>query len=157
MKICLCKIGKPNTKEINNLVENFQKRLRGFAKIDVVILKDTKPQRAPNKPAKKVPSILEGLKKNSGSFIVVLDERGVQWSSPQLAEFIQKSTDNPQIKSLTFVVGGPYGLGDEARKEADLIWSLSNAVFPSEIAWFLLWEQIYRAFNIIKGTPYHHE
>jgi len=160
----MIKIGKPGRKEIVSLVSDYQKRLRTFTKFEALDFKDVLPQNSSRangskntKNLKKDPAaIIRELKKTSSDFVVILDERGTHFSSPELADFIKRKTDNREIKSLAFVVGGPYGLGDKAREEADLVWSLSKGVFPSEIAWLLLWEQIYRAYNINQGTPYHH-
>jgi 23S rRNA (pseudouridine1915-N3)-methyltransferase len=88
---------------------------------------------------------------------VVLDERGKDLSSPELAQFIQSKMDLGHTKSLSFVIGGPYGISDELRQQADFVWRLSKGVFPSDLAWVMVWEQIYRAANILRGTPYHHE
>ena len=60
------------------------------------------------------------------------------------------------MAKMTFVIGGPYGLTDEVRQQADLVLSLAKGVFPSDLAWVMLWEQLYRASTIIRRTPYHH-
>jgi 23S rRNA (pseudouridine1915-N3)-methyltransferase len=158
MKIKLVKIGKPSRREIIALVADYEKRLRPLNRIEFIEYKDIPPESRGVKNGKKDPTaIIRELKKSSGDIVVALDERGKSWSSVDLANFIDAKIQNREVKSLAFVVGGPYGLGDEARQAADVIWSLSQSVFPSEIAWLLLVEQIYRAFSIIQGTSYHHE
>ncbi len=158
MKIKLVKIGRPSRKEIISLVADYEKRLRPLGRVEFLEFKDTNPESRGQKSAKKDPAtIIRELKKSPGDLVIALDERGKSWSSIELANFIEKSLQNRETKSLSFVVGGPYGLGDEGRHAADVIWSLSPAVFPSEIAWLILAEQIYRAFSIIQGTAYHHE
>jgi 23S rRNA (pseudouridine1915-N3)-methyltransferase len=158
VNIKLVKIGKPTRREIIALVADYEKRLRSLNRVEFLEFKDVPPESRGSKSTKKDPAtIIRELKKSPADLVVALDERGKSWSSIDLAKFIDSAMQNREVKSLAFIVGGPYGLGDEARQAADVIWSLSPAVFPGEIAWLLLVEQIYRAFNIIQGTPYHHE
>lgn len=146
MKIRLIKIGKVK-KDLVNIVDNYVKRLKGFAKIEIQEFKN--PEHASRLIVEE-----SALQQN---YFVALDEHGVSWSSPELAKFIKQKIDNPSIKNLTFVVGGPYGLDKKIKKEVSTFWSLSRAVFPSDLAWLLTVEQIYRAFTIINGSPYHHD
>ena len=146
MKIRLLKIGRIK-KEFQPLLNVYHNRLKSFSKTEFLEAKN-------NEQALK---LVQELKQKTGQIIVCLDEKGRQWSSKELSSFVGKHTDEPQTKSLTFIVGSPYGLTSEISNYADYKWSLSNATFPSDIAWLLLNEQIYRAFNIINGTPYHHE
>ena len=146
MKIRLLKIGRIK-KEFQPLLTVYHNRLKSFNKSEFLETKN-------NDQALK---LIMDLKQKTGQIIVCLDEKGAQWSSTELATFIDGHKDKPTTKSLTFVVGSPYGLSNEISSQADYKWSLSNATFPSDLAWLLLHEQIYRAFNIINGTPYHHE
>ncbi|MEZ4743608.1 MAG: 23S rRNA (pseudouridine(1915)-N(3))-methyltransferase RlmH [Bdellovibrionota bacterium] len=165
MKFKMIKIGKINRKEIINLVADYEKRLRTLINIETFEYKDHPPAESSNtgtnkstKKIKKDPlQIIKEFKKIPGDFMVILDERGKNLSSLELANFIKKKTEDPLVKSISFVIGGAYGVGESARTEADFIWSLSNAVLPNEIAWLIAWEQIYRAHSIIQGTPYHHD
>jgi 23S rRNA (pseudouridine1915-N3)-methyltransferase len=157
--IRLVKIGKPSRREIISLVEDYEKRLRAMARVEFLEFKDVPSQASGGGKGgrKDVPSIIRDLRKGPGDIVVCLDERGKQWTSPELAGFLNASQDNREVKSVSFVVGGPYGLGDEGRRESDQLWCLSKGVYPSEIAWLVAVEQIYRAINILHGTPYHHE
>ncbi|MFK7824676.1 MAG: 23S rRNA (pseudouridine(1915)-N(3))-methyltransferase RlmH [Oligoflexales bacterium] len=146
MKIRLLKIGRIK-KEFQPLLAVYHNRLKSFSKTEFLETKN-------NEQAFK---LIQDLKQKTGQIIICLDEKGKQWSSKELSSFVVKHTDLPQTKSLMFVVGSPYGLPSEISSSADYKWSLSNATFPSDLAWLLVHEQIYRAFNIINGTPYHHE
>ncbi len=145
MKIEVIKIGKPTTEDSKSLVKMYITRTKVLNPIESIEYKD-----------------LESLKSRSkaiftpGQWVVALDERGQEWTSPGLSQQFKKWLDNPAIKSVAFVIGGPYGLDDEIRKKANGIWSLSNGTLPSDLAWIMASEQIYRAFTILKGMPYHH-
>ena len=142
MKLVLVKIGKPRTSEVRALVDMYLERMQTLAPITSVELRD----------GDKIPGI-----EKSGTHLVVLDERGKQWTSPDFAKLITKWTDDPAIKQVIFVIGGPYGVPEELRKSAQTLWALSAGVLPSDLAWLVTAEQIYRAYTILKGTSYHHQ
>lgn len=93
----------------------------------------------------------EGKKilKQSQSYIL-LDEKGREFNSRELASFIKER------EGIDFVVGGPFGVSDEVKEKAKDILSLSKMTFPHEMARLLLLEQVYRAMTILKGMEYHH-
>ncbi len=93
----------------------------------------------------------------SGALTVALDEKGATWNTLELAAKIQQWTDDPRVKSVRFIVGDAHGLSKEVRDSADFIWSLSPLTLQGDLAWLILWEQVYRAVTINKGIPYHHE
>lgn len=146
MKFTFVKIGKVDRK-LNDIAEQYLGRLKSFAKFEVAHYKN----------ADAADKALELLANRQSALIVALDERGHQWSSLELADFIEKKSDQGMVKHLVFVVGGPYGLSETLKAISTTKWSLSKAVFPSDIAWLLVCEQVYRAFNIMSGTPYHHQ
>lgn len=88
------------------------------------------------------------------SYVVLLDETGKSLDSPALAKLCDQRFANSQ--SLTFIIGGAYGVTDELMKRADLVWSLSPLVFPHQLVRLILIEQLYRAQEIIRGGSYHH-
>ena len=91
-----------------------------------------------------------------GDFVVLLDEKGRRYTSRQFAAFIEKKMMSlPQ--RLTFIVGGPYGFSQEIYNRADHMLSLSDMTFPHELVRLFFAEQLYRAFSIIGGEPYHHD
>ncbi len=91
-----------------------------------------------------------------GDFVMLLDERGKEFTSRQFSEFIvKKSIELP--KSLIFVVGGPYGFSKEVYDRADSLISLSKMTYPHELVRLFFVEQLYRAGTISKGEPYHHD
>ena len=88
-------------------------------------------------------------------YVIICDERGKMMSSPEFSSALEKAFVSG--KNVVILIGGAYGFSEEIRAKADLIWSFSKLVFPHRIADVIVSEQIYRAEQIAKGTPYHHE
>jgi 23S rRNA (pseudouridine1915-N3)-methyltransferase len=86
---------------------------------------------------------------------VVLDERGEQMSSPELAAFLSKNRDQG-TQDLVFAIGGAYGFTDVFRDQAFKAISLSRMTLTHQMVRIFLLEQIYRGFTIMNGEPYHH-
>lgn len=151
------KIGRPAHSAYAELSEMYFKRLRTVWKIDELILKAHSSQdRAGQEIFSKLGWSSTGQRLDPQHLVVALDERGKELTSPDFATWIQDKIDSSFVKQMTFVIGGPYGLNEEVRKQADLVLSLSKGVFPSDLAWVMLWEQLYRSSTIIRRTPYHH-
>ncbi|NRA65167.1 MAG: 23S rRNA (pseudouridine(1915)-N(3))-methyltransferase RlmH [Pseudobacteriovorax sp.] len=159
MKFRIIKIGKIADPNYRQLVDKFEKRLRSFGKVEGIHIKAYPDDQKQMKEltARMDLSSTEARLTKPDEFLVSLDERGRILSSPELAELIQTKKGTGLIKHITFMIGGPYGLPSEVRKKSDFIWSLSKAVFPSDMAWMIVWEQLYRASSIIQGSSYHHE
>ena len=145
MRLRVIKIGKVAFEEIRNLATMYEQRLAPFAKVENVEIKEED----------QLERLL--LSPKSDHPVVLLDERGKVRTSVEFAQNLQKWTDDPQVKTLTFVIGGPMGASTSLRGKATTIFSLSPATFTSDLAWLLLWEQIYRGYNILRGTGYHHD
>jgi 23S rRNA (pseudouridine1915-N3)-methyltransferase len=86
---------------------------------------------------------------------VLLDERGKNFTSPQLANFIQQRA-NESTKKIVFLIGGAFGVDASITQRANLVWSLSNLVFPHMLVRLILAEQVYRACTILRNEKYHH-
>jgi 23S rRNA (pseudouridine1915-N3)-methyltransferase len=107
----------------------------------------------------------DGLKKQEAStilnllqkedYLVLLDERGKQLTSPALAAFIEQRSNN-SVRQLIFLIAGAYGAHESVCKRANYKWSLSLLVFPHQLARLILAEQVYRACTIIRNEKYHH-
>ncbi len=157
MKIQIIKVGKPAHAAYEELAAMFAKRLKPIWKIDEHLLRAAGSERSGREINSRLGLNAEGQKLDAHQGLVVLDERGKDLSSPELAQFLLQKMEQGQTKSLSFVIGGPYGISDELRQQADFVWRLSKGVLPSDLAWVVVWEQLYRAASIIRGTPYHHE
>lgn len=128
------------------IISDYLKRLPGNLKINQLESKDKFP---PNK--QKIYEgelLLKSLPINS--FVIALEERGKQFSSPEFSRYLENL-----VQPIVFIIGGAYGLSDEVRNRANLIMSLGLMTMPHILARVVLVEQIYRAFTISKNHPYH--
>lgn len=91
---------------------------------------------------------------SADSRVVVLDEKGVELASPQLARWLQEE-QNRGRREVIFVIGGPDGLSPTICERADLRLSLGKMTWPHEICQLLVLEQLYRALSILRNIPYH--
>ena len=96
----------------------------------------------------------ENLLEKCGGIIVALDSSGKLLSSPEIANFIKLKTNNG-ISEISFVIGGSTGLSQNLKNRADLVLSFGKITFPHQLFRVVLLEQIYRAFTILEGLPYH--
>ena len=150
MNITIVKFTRSANREISALVSAYEKRLRAFATFENLELRT----RTKNARSHHLEAIDKG---NSGHYLVALDTRGKQLSSEDLAGHLAGWMEKPQIKKLIFAIGDPYGLDEAVLNRADFKWGLSKATLPTDHAWLLCWEQIYRAMTIIHNIPYHHD
>lgn len=90
-----------------------------------------------------------------GEILVVLDERGKEFNSEDVAKLIARASDE-SWKGITFAIGGPYGHPQEVRDQAQYVVRLSSCVLNHSVAYVVLLEQLYRGWTILKGEPYHH-
>lgn len=98
---------------------------------------------------------LENWPFSGRDFVIIADERGKNIDSIEFAKTLEKAVINS--KNIKIIIGGAYGFPEEIRNKADFLWSFSKLVFPHQIARLIVTEQIYRATEILKNSPYHHE
>jgi 23S rRNA (pseudouridine1915-N3)-methyltransferase len=103
---------------------------------------------------KRIVKVLDA--QSGGSHVVMLDEKGKEFTSVGFADFIQ-SRLNEGLKSLIFLIGGAHGFDETVRARAQSKIALSQLTFPHQLVRLILAEQIYRANTIMKGEKYHHE
>ncbi|HEX3738165.1 MAG TPA: 23S rRNA (pseudouridine(1915)-N(3))-methyltransferase RlmH [Terriglobales bacterium] len=144
MKITIAWIGKTKNPAVQSLSDEYLKRLQQFSEVDGVLLKD---EAALLKLCGR-----EG--KNPRRYLLLLDSRGKQLSSQELAHFIRAHQErNPT--PLLFAIGPADGFAESTRTHADFTLSLGKMTIAHELARVVLLEQLYRAFTILKGHPYH--
>lgn len=151
MKVNIICVGKIKEKFFTDAIGEYLKRLSRFA--DVKIIEVDEASNVSNLEQK---SKIEGerlLAKIAG-VIVALDGKGKQLSSEELSKYIQDKKVNG-ISQISFIIGGSNGLSKEVLDRADLILSFGKITFPHQLFRVVLSEQIYRAFTIIEGLPYH--
>jgi 23S rRNA (pseudouridine1915-N3)-methyltransferase len=157
MKIALLQTGKTTERHISEGVEIYSARLKkycGFEIITIPELKDTRNMPVKEQKAREGKKILEALGRDD--IAVLLDERGKEFSTVDFAGWLEVKSQM-QGKRLVFVIGGPWGFSDEVNEITDMRISLSRMTFPHQLVRLLFVEQLYRAFTIINGEPYHHE
>lgn len=155
MKIVAIAIGKRHDSDIVAAVDDYSQRVQRFSAFEWQILPTAKGKMSPDETKRlESAAIMSQLKDDD--YVVLLDERGSQLSSNELAAMLERQ-DMAASKRLVFVIGGAYGVADEIMRRADLTWSLSKLVFPHQLVRLILVEQLYRASTIRRGEPYHHE
>ena len=155
MKIRVICLGKTKQKFIEEGIKEYQKRITKYTKLDWQILSDVKL--TGNKTieiVKDQEAVILGKHLPTSSFIIVLDENGKEYSSKKFAEYLERKLNIG--KDIIFVIGGVYGFSNKILERADLILSFSRLTFTHQMIRFLLAEQIYRSFTIIKGKKYHY-
>lgn len=136
-------------------VEEFRRRLRRYVPFETETIPDLKNSR--NLTMKEVMEkegemLLRRIRPDD--HVVMLDERGEAFSSIAFAEHLNALEG--RVKQLVFVIGGAYGFSEEAYRRADSRLSLSRLTFSHQLVRLIFMEQLYRAFTILKGDPYHH-
>ncbi len=157
MKVCLLVIGKTDASYIREGIAEYEKRLTRYIPYEMKVLPDVKNAKNLTESLQKEREgemLLEQFQ--AGDFVVLLDEKGRQYSSVEFSQFLAQKMLGT-IKRLVFVVGGPYGFSEEVYKRANDKISLSKMTFSHQMVRMIFAEQIYRAMTILKGEPYHHE
>ncbi|MFM2137843.1 MAG: hypothetical protein RJA57_150 [Bacteroidota bacterium] len=157
MKIAFWSVGKAHEPYIKTGVETFTRRIGHYYPVDWQLIPTPKQAGMLSEMdlrKKEGQLVLDWLEPDD--FLVALDERGKQMSSPELAAFVEKRAME-RVKRLVFLIGGAYGLDGTVLKKARFTWSLSPLVFPHQLVRLILAEQVYRACTIIRNEKYHHD
>ena len=157
MKLTLIAIGKTDDRLISQLIDDYLKRVNFYIPVEMKTISDIKKGK---KISEKEQIILEGesIRKclQPSDYIVLLDDKGKQFSSVQFAKYIEKKMVSIS-KRMVFIIGGPYGLSEEIKKISNEKISLSKMTFTHQMVRLLFSEQLYRAMTILNNDPYHHE
>ncbi|RXG32676.1 23S rRNA (pseudouridine(1915)-N(3))-methyltransferase RlmH [Leeuwenhoekiella marinoflava] len=156
MNIKLLCIGKTDDRNLDELISIYTKRLKFYVNFDLEIipdLKKTKNLSEDQQKEKEGELILSKL--SAQDQLIVLDEKGKDLTSEKFADYLQKKM-NSGIKTLVFVIGGPYGFSPEVYAKAQGKISLSKMTFSHQMIRLFMTEQVYRAFTILRNEPYHH-
>ncbi|MGY5353304.1 23S rRNA (pseudouridine(1915)-N(3))-methyltransferase RlmH [Wenyingzhuangia sp. IMCC45467] len=157
MKIVLLAIGKTDDKNLIQLIDNYQNRLKHYIKFELDIIPDIKNVKNLSEAQQKEKEGELILKKlQPTDHLILLDEKGKEFRSVNFANFLQKKM-NSGIKQLVLVIGGPYGFSDTVYSKAQGKISLSKMTFSHQMIRLFMVEQLYRGFTILKNEPYHHE
>lgn len=157
MKITLLATGKTEDKYIQEGIEKYLKRLKHYIKFEIKEipeLKNTKNLTQEQQKSKEAELILKHI--SNTDYIVLLDEKGSQYTSMHFSDYLNKKMIS-SVQNLVFIIGGPYGFDNSVHQRANDKISLSKMTFSHQMVRLFFAEQVYRAFTILKGEPYHHE
>lgn len=158
MKITVITVGRLKEKFYREAAAEYEKRLGRYCKLEILQVEDEK---TPDKAAKaeedlilrrEADRIIKLLREDA--FVVTLEIEGRMYASEEFAREIERR-QTAGISHMQFVIGGSLGLHEEVRKKADLAVSFSKMTFPHQLMRVVLLEQLYRAYRIIHGEPYH--
>jgi 23S rRNA (pseudouridine1915-N3)-methyltransferase len=156
LKIKIAWIGKTKEPALQALTEKYLHRISRYVPVEGIALRDEMAllevcgRAAPTKSSVKHPKSAGGAK----STLVLMDTRGKEFSSEQFAQFLGDYQDRNPLP-LVFAVGAADGFSEETRAAAQFTISLGKMTLAHELARVVLLEQVYRAFTILKGHPYH--
>jgi len=158
MNITVISVGKIKEKFIVDGIKEYSKRLSKYCKLKIIEVDDEKAPENLSEAEMKIIKNKEGEKIlnkiNSNTYIIALAIEGKNLSSEQLSSKIDDLALNGQ-SDITFIIGGSLGISDEVLKKSHFKLSFSKMTFPHQLMKLILLEQIYRAFRISRGEPYH--
>lgn len=158
MNISIVTVGKLKEKYLKLGIEEYTKRLSSYSKIEIIEVPDEKAPEVLSEAEMLQVKKKEGerilAKVPTDAHVIALAIEGKQKSSEELADTIDKLGTYGKSK-VTFIIGGSLGLSDEVLKRADEKLSFSKMTFPHQLMRLILVEQVYRAFRINRGEPYH--
>ncbi len=156
MNIKLLAIGKTDNKQLQLLIDDYSKRLSFYIKFELEILPDIKNvKNLSESQQKEKEGELILAKLSQTDVLILLDENGATFSSESFADELQKKM-NSGVKTLVYVIGGPYGFSPAVYEKAGGKISLSRMTFSHQMVRLFFIEQLYRGFTILKNEPYHH-
>lgn len=156
MKIQFWSMGKAHEIYVKEGVDIFTKRISHYFNVEWKIIPSAKNSaKLPKENLLKAEAYIILNLLQEDDVLVVLDEKGKQISSEELAELINSSA-NKSSKNLIFLIGGAFGIDEKIKSRSNYIWSLSKLVFPHQLVRLILAEQVYRACTIIRNEKYHH-
>ncbi len=157
MNIKLIAIGKTDNKSLQTLIDDYSKRLSFYIKFNLEIIPDIKNVKNLSESQQKEKEgelILSKLTPTDE--LILLDENGTTFSSVGFSDYLQKKM-NSSVKSLVFIIGGPYGFSEEVYRKSQGKVSLSSMTFSHQMVRLFFIEQLYRGLTILRNEPYHHQ
>ena len=158
MKITIVCVGKIKERFYKDAVAEYEKRLCRYCKLEFIEVADEKTPEGASEAlkeqikVKEAGRILEKIREDT--FVCTLEIEGKRLTSERFAGWMEGLTVKG-ISHIVFVIGGSLGLHESVRRRADMALSFSDMTFPHQLMRVILAEQIYRAFRIIQGAPYH--
>ena len=154
MKCKLICVGKLKESALHTLIKEYDKRLKRYVELEIIELKEGGgDERREVAIQKESEMILSKIALNS--FVLLLDVRGKKFSSHEFAEILGEHKNFMSERTLTFVIGGSYGVLQELKERADILISFSDMTFSHQIFRVLFLEQLYRGYDILNNGKYH--
>lgn len=157
MKITLLVVGKTEDRYLIEGIEKYLNRLKhyiGFSLQVIPEIKNTKNLSEAQQKSREADLIHKQI--SNLDTVILMDEKGKKYTSVAFSNYLNKQMIG-SVQHLVFVIGGPYGFDESIYKRANGSMSLSDMTFSHQMVRLFFVEQLYRAFSILKGEPYHHE
>lgn len=154
MKLLIIQVGKTADEYLKEGIGIYTKRIANYLELEVETVKPSLKKDKLIAIQEEEKSILSKIKQ--GDFLVVLDEKGEELGSRQLAVKIQKWMERG-VGRIVFIIGGAFGISPELKKRTDFIFSVSKLTFTHQMVRLILVEQIYRSMTILRNEGYHHD
>ena len=157
MKINLILVGKTNSNTFQGIIDDYSERIKHYTPFEVTVipeLKNTKSLSQEQQKKMEGDLILKLLQ--DSDYVVLLDEHGKELRSIEFATWMSKKQQSVS-RRLVFIIGGPYGFSPDIYGRANEKLSLSKMTFSHQMVRMIFVEQLYRAYSILNGEPYHHE
>lgn len=156
MKLSLLVVGETDDKELQGAIERYVKRLKHYCTFEIEVLKTPKQfRKLGNEELKTAEGKLILDKLGNQDYLVLLDEKGVEFKSVEFSGKLQKWL-NGGSKRIVFLIGGAFGFSDQVYQRADFKLGLSRMTLTHQMVRLFFTEQLYRAFTILKNEKYHH-
>ncbi|MCB0529065.1 MAG: 23S rRNA (pseudouridine(1915)-N(3))-methyltransferase RlmH [Lewinellaceae bacterium] len=154
MKIELWAIGKTSEPYLETGCAIFEKRIKNYLPFSFSILPDIKPRVGDGQRLKQEEGKMLLSKINADDYLVLLDERGREYASTELAAWMERRL-SASHRRIIFLIGGAFGFSPEVYERANEQLSLSKLTFSHQMVRLFMLEQLYRAMTILKNEPYH--
>ncbi len=152
MKVQFFFVGKTSVKYLEEGIQIYSKRLTHYLPVEIVVIPSATTGNNKEVVKRESEVILEKI--SAKDFVILLDEKGAQYTSVQLADFMN-SLMVRGLPKIIFIVGGAFGVSEQVSQRANLTLAFSRFTFTHQMVRLFLFEQIYRAMTIIKNEPYH--
>jgi 23S rRNA (pseudouridine1915-N3)-methyltransferase len=153
VKIRALWVGKTQEEWVRAGIEEYAARIRRYVPLEIAEAREEKGAASETMREREAERLAKLVPRSAR--IVLLDERGIEMTSPEFAGFLGRYRDDG-VSELAFIVGGAYGFSDSFRQRADKAIALSRMTFTHQMVRVFLLEQIYRGFTILNKEPYHH-
>lgn len=156
MKLTVIFIGKTGKKNLEQEICEYLRRLNHYAEINIIEISGIRlGAKLKESEIREKEGVLVLAKLKETDYLILLDERGKEMTSSDFAKTIGQ-WQNRSIKNAVFLIGGAYGFSEKVYLRANFNLSLSQMTFSHQMARLIFMEQLYRAYTILKGEPYHH-